>query len=63
VKIGGALIVYGGSGKVLGIELHELLVVARQVQEVDAELQSGFLEFVSATGDMVLCVITRHVNL
>lgn len=37
-----------------GIELHCLLVVARQVHEVNSKFEFGFLKFVSATSDIIL---------
>ena len=39
----------------LGIRV--LLVVARQVHEVNSKFEFGFLEFVSATSDIVLFII------
>ena len=38
----------------LGMELHVLLVIARQVYEVYLKLEFGFLRFGSATSDIIL---------
>jgi hypothetical protein len=54
VKFALASIAYDRIGYVLGIELHVLLVVARQVHEVNFKLQPGFLKFDSATSDCVI---------
>jgi hypothetical protein len=50
-----ALVAYGRFGYMFGIRV--LLVVARQVHEVNSILEFGFLKFLSATGDIVLFII------
>jgi hypothetical protein len=38
----------------LGMQLHVLLVFARQLDEMNLKLELGFLKFVSATSDKIL---------
>ena len=40
----------------LGIELHSLLIVTRQIHVVYSKLEFGFLKFGSATSDFVLFI-------
>jgi hypothetical protein len=46
----------------LGMELHVLLVIARQVNGVYLKLQLGFLRFGSATSDFVLFITQTCEN-